>query len=100
MAAAAPDFFSDALRREIIRSERERMRAVAIILASLLALALGVANLFPSYTSRIFERDVPGWLPFVGVGPFLLYELGSLTFLGYRASKGQDFPQYLSLIHI
>ncbi|WP_289298607.1 adenylate/guanylate cyclase domain-containing protein [uncultured Reyranella sp.] len=94
MAAAAPDFFSDALRREIIRSERERMRAVAIILASLLALALGVANLFPSYTSRIFERDVPGWLPFVGVGPFLLYELGSLTFLGYRASKGQDFPQY------
>jgi hypothetical protein len=48
MAAAAPDFFSDALRREIIRSERERMRAVATILASLLALALGVANLFPS----------------------------------------------------
>jgi len=93
MPAAAPDFFSDALRREIIRSERERMRALAIILAALLALSLGVVNLFPSYTSRIFARDVPGWLPLVGIGPFLLYELGSLTFLGYRASRGRDFPQ-------
>jgi adenylate cyclase len=93
MAAAAPDFFSDALRREIIRSEQRRMRALALILAVLLALALAVANFFPAYTSRMFERDVPGWLPFVGIGPFLLYELGSLTFLGYRASRGQDFPQ-------
>ena len=93
MPDAAPDFFSDALRREIIRSERERMRALAIILAALLALSLGVVNFFPSYTSRIFARDVPGWLPFVGIGPFLLYELGSLTFLGYRASRGLDFPQ-------
>ena len=93
MADAAPDFFSDALRREIIRSEQQRMRALAIILAALLALSLGVVNLFPSYTSRIFARDVPGWLPFVGIGPFLLYELGSLTFLGFRASRGQDFPQ-------
>ncbi len=94
MAAAVPDFFSDALRREIIRSEQRRMRALAIILAALLALSLAVTNLFPSYTSRIFERDVPGWLPFVGIGPFLLYELGSLTFLGYRASRGLDFPRF------
>eukprot|EP01034_Spumella_vulgaris_P019148 gene19148-24472_t len=65
MPDAAPDFFSDALRREIIRSERERMRALAIILAALLTLSLGVVNFFPSYTSRIFARDVPGWLPFV-----------------------------------
>ncbi|KAK6020424.1 hypothetical protein OSTOST_13923 [Ostertagia ostertagi] len=93
MPAAAPDFFSDALRREIIGSEQRRMRVLALILAALLALSLAVANLFPSYTSRIFERDVPGWLPFIGIGPFLLYELGSLTFLGYRASRGLDFPR-------
>jgi adenylate cyclase len=94
MAAAAPDFFTDELRREIIRSERERMRALAIILAALLALSLTVVNLFPAYTARMFERDVPGWLPLVGIGPFLLYELGSLTFLGYRAARDRDFPRF------
>ena len=44
MPPAAPDFFADALRREIIRSEQQRMRALAIILAVLLALSLTVAN--------------------------------------------------------
>ena len=36
MPPAAPDFFADALRREIIRSEQQRMRALAIILAGTL----------------------------------------------------------------
>ena len=93
MAAAAPDFFSDALRREIIRSEQQRMRALAIILAVLLALSLTVANVFVDYVSRMFERDVPGWLPLVGIGPFLLYELVSLTILRYRAARDLDFPR-------
>jgi Adenylate cyclase, family 3 (some proteins contain HAMP domain) len=93
MAAAAPDFFSDALRREIIRSEQQRMRALAIILAVLLVVTLIVANFFPDYSARMFERDVPGWMPLVGVAPFLLYELGSLTFLRYRAARDLDFPR-------
>jgi len=93
MAPAAPDFFADALRREIIRSEQQRMRALAIILAVLLALTLTVANFFPDYTARMFERDVPGWLPLVAIGPFLLYELGSLTLLRYRAARDLDFPR-------
>ncbi|MGQ3301107.1 adenylate/guanylate cyclase domain-containing protein [Reyranella sp.] len=93
MTPAVPDFFADALRREIIRSEQQRMRALAIILAGLLGLALVVANVFSDYSSRIFERDVPGWLPLVGIAPFLIYELGSLTFLRYRAARDRDFPQ-------
>lgn len=93
MTPAVPDFFADALRREIIRSEQQRMRALAIILAGLLGLALVVANVFSDYSSRIFERDVPGWLPLVGIAPFLVYELGSLTFLRYRAARDRDFPQ-------
>lgn len=93
MAAAAPDFFADALRREIIRSEQQRMRALAIILAALLAITLIVANFFPDYSSRMFQRDVPGWMPLVGVAPFLLYELASLTFLRYRVARDLDFPQ-------
>lgn len=93
MAAAAPDFFADALRREIVRSELQRMGALAIILAVLLAIALTVANLFPDYSARMFERAVPGWLPLVGIGPFLLYELGSLSVLRYRATRDRDFPR-------
>lgn len=93
MPPAAPDFFSDALRREIIRSEQQRMRALAIILAALLLITLVVANVFVDYSSRMFERDVPGWLPFVAIGPFLLYELLSLTILRYRAARDRDFPR-------
>ena len=93
MAAAAPDFFSDALRREIIRSELQRMRALAIILAAILMVTLIVANFFPDYSARMFQHAVPGWIPLVGVAPFLLYELGSLSFLRYRAARDLDFPQ-------
>jgi adenylate cyclase len=93
MPPAAPDFFADALRREIIRSEQQRMRALAIILAALLVITLVVANVFVDYSSRMFERDVPGWLPFVAIGPFLLYELLSLTILRYRAARDRDFPR-------
>jgi adenylate cyclase len=93
MPAAAPDFFSDALRREIIRSEQRRMRVLVIVLAALLAIALTVANVFVDYSQRLFERDVPGWLPLVAVGPFLLYELVALTILRYRAARDRDFPR-------
>lgn len=93
MAAAAPDFFSDALRREIIRSEQQRMRALAIMLAVLLTVSLIVVNFFPNYSTRMFQHHVPGWMPLVGIGPFLVYELGSLTFLRYRAARDLDFPQ-------
>jgi len=93
MPAAAPDFFSDALRREIIGSEQRRMRALALILAALLAITLIVANFFPDYSARMFQHVIPGWIPLVGVGPFLLYELGSLTFLRYRAARDLDFPR-------
>lgn len=99
MAPAAPDFFSDALRREIIRSEQQRMRALAIILAALLVITLVVANVFVEYSQRMFERDVPGWLPLVAIGPFLLYELFSLTILRYRAARDRDFPRVTRFVN-
>jgi len=94
MAAAAPDFFSDALRREIMRSEQQRMRVLAIVLAILLVLTLAVANLFPDYAARMFRGGIPGWLPLAGIGPFLLYEIGTLNFLRWRAARDKDFPRF------
>lgn len=93
MATAAPDFFSDALRREIMRSEQQRMRVLAIVLAILLAATLFVANLMPDYAARMFRGGLPGWLPLAGIGPFLLYEVGALNYLNRRAARGMDFPQ-------
>lgn len=93
MAAAAPDFFADALRREIMRSEMQRMRVLAVILAFLMLTTLGVANLFPSYAARIFNGGIPGWLPLAGVGPFLVYEIAALNILRWRSARDKDFPR-------
>ena len=91
--AEVPDTYSDALRREIMRSEQQRMKAIIWILAIVLALALCALNLFPQLDERLFDRRVPGWIPLVSVVPYLAYEIVSLTILRWRASKDRDFPR-------
>jgi adenylate cyclase len=91
--AEVPDTYSDALRREIMRSEQQRMKAIIWILAIVLALALCALNLFPRLDERLFDRRVPGWIPLVSVVPYLAYEIVSLTILRWRASKDRDFPR-------
>ena len=43
---------------------------------------------------RLFEGGLPGWMPLVGTGPFLLYELAALYALRWRAARDKDFPRY------
>jgi adenylate cyclase len=93
MATAAPHSYDDALRREILRSELQRMRALAIVLAVLLATTMIAVNLFPELNRRMFQVGIKGWLPLAGIGPFLLYELGAMTFLRWRLAKDKDFPR-------
>lgn len=92
VAASAP--FNDALRREIMRIEQVRMASLAVLLAILLATTLSAANFFPDFNRRLFEGGLPGWLPLVGTGPFLLYELAALYLLRWRARQDKDFPRY------
>jgi len=92
VAASAP--FNDALRREIMRIEQVRMASLAVLLAILLVTTLSAANLFPDFNRRLFEGGLPGWLPLVGTGPFLLYELAALCLLRWRARQDKDFPRY------
>lgn len=87
----ADDTYSDALRREIMRSEQQRMRVIVIILAIVLATTMLVLNVIPEMDERLFDRKVPGWVPIVGIGPYLLYELAALGFLRWRSAKGKDF---------
>ena len=93
MADAVPDSYDDALRREILRSELQRMRALAIVLVILLAVTLLVANVFVDLNRRMFQGGIAGWMPLVGIGPFLLYELAAMTALRWRLARDKDFPR-------
>ena len=62
----ADDTYSGALRREIMRSEQQRMRVLVIILAAVLAAAMFVLNLIPEIDERLFDNKVPGWVPLEG----------------------------------
>ncbi len=93
MPSAAADNFADALRHEIMRSEQQRMRALAIMLGILLVLTLGVVNLLPDYAARMFQGGIPGWLPLAGIGPFLLYEVAVLALLSRRLERDKAFPR-------
>lgn len=89
----AGDTYSDALRREIMRSEQQRMRVIVIILAVVLASVLLVLNFIPQIDERLFDQKVPGWVPLAGIGPYLLYELAALGILRWRVAKDKDFPR-------
>ncbi len=82
-----------------MRSELQRMLALALLLVLLLVLTLGAVNLFPDFSHRMFDKDIPPWLPLAGAGPFLLYELGAMTFLRWRLARDRDFPRYARFIN-
>jgi adenylate cyclase len=93
MADATPGGYASELRREIMRSEIERVRVLAIFLGALLVAGSLMANLFPEVTQRMFRGGLVGWLPLAGVGPFLLYEIVVLFVLRWRAANDTDFPK-------
>jgi adenylate cyclase len=93
MAEAIHEGYANELRREIMRSEIERVRVLAVILAVLLVVALGVANLWPAFVHRMFPGGLAGWVPLAAVGPFLVYEIVVLYGLRWRARRDKDFPR-------
>ena len=93
MAEAPPDGYANELRREIMRSEIQRVRMLAIVLSVLLAATLIAANFFPEFTRRMFRGGIAGWEPLAAIGPFVLYEWVVLFVLRWRSAKGTDFPR-------
>src|SRR5262245_19603623 len=92
MAEATPGGYATELRREIMRSEIQRVRVLAICLGALLAVALIVLNL-SGIENRMFRTGVAGWVPLAGIGPFLIYEIVVLFVLRRRAAMDKDFPK-------
>jgi adenylate cyclase len=93
MAETPPDGYANELRREIMRSEIQRVRVLAIVLSGLLVVTLIVANFFPEFTRRMFRGGIPGWEPLAAIGPFVLYEWVVLFVLRWRAAQDKDFPR-------
>ncbi len=88
MAAASYDHRA-ALTREVLKSERQRARALAIIIAVLLAATIAFF-LAPLFKAAFPEIRI--WIPFAVYTPFLAYELIILWLIDRRLEKGGDVP--------
>jgi adenylate cyclase len=93
MVDAPPGAYAHALRREILRSEQRRMRVVAAILVFMLCVTSTALVVLPDLRQRLFPNGIAPWMPFAGIGPFVLFELVALTVLRYRLAVDRDFPQ-------
>ncbi len=98
MAEATPDGIADGyaseLRREILRSEIQRVQVLAVVLTVLLVTTMTAANLLTELMGRIFRGGLLWWEPLASIGPFALYEFVVLLVLRWRASHDRDFPRY------
>ena len=93
MVDAAPGAYAHALRREILRSEQKRMRAVAIVLVWVLCVTSAAVTLLPDLKHRMFPDGIASWMPLAGIGPFILFELIALMVLRLRIAADKDFPR-------
>lgn len=94
MVETTPDGYANELRREIMRSEIQRVQVLAIVLGGLLVVTLAAFNLLPGLIRSMFHGGLAWWVPLAGIGPFVLYELVVLTVLRRRAAQDKDFPRY------
>jgi len=76
-----------------MRSELQRMRVLAIILGALLMTTTAAAYFLTGLAERLFPGGIEVWMPAAGIGPFLLYEIGALAVLRWRAARDLDFPR-------
>ena len=94
MSATDSGHYAEALRLEIMRSEQQRMRVVAVILGLLLFVTTAMSYAFPNLSQRLYRGGIPHWLPLATMGPFILFEFSGLALLRWRAAHERDFPWY------
>ncbi|MFZ5782324.1 MAG: adenylate/guanylate cyclase domain-containing protein [Pseudomonadota bacterium] len=93
MAESIPAGYANELRREILRSEIQRIRVLAVILVCLLTASLVAVVFVPQLVRHMFRNGLEWWTPLVGIGPFATYELIALAALKWRAAHDRDFPR-------
>jgi len=85
---------TDALRREILRSEQQRMRALAAILATLLVATTLAVVFHTGIERRLFPGGIEAWAPAAAIGPFILFEFVALGLIRWRIAHNRDFPPF------
>ncbi len=85
--------FAKLLNREVVRSERRRMLELAAVFTFILAVALTVRALAPSFTATVFHGPVPWGLPISVFTPFIVYELLAAAILTRLERRGLAFPR-------
>ena len=76
MAEATPDGYASELRREILRSEIQRVQVLAVVLASLLVVTLTASSLLTDLVHRLFRGGLAWWQSGAFNGAFAAYEDG------------------------
>ena len=90
-ATERDEAFETALRREVARSERLRLRAIAIVLLSLLALILVVFVAMPEAVQRMLPgADIA--MPLTVFLPFIAYEGAALAIVGGFIARDRELP--------
>jgi adenylate cyclase len=93
MIETPPVGYANELRREILRSEVQRVQMLAIVLSVLLAATLCATVFFPEFTRRMFRGGIFPWEPLVAIGPFVVYAWIVKFILRRRAGQDSDFPR-------
>lgn len=95
MSESAGDLaFKRALSAEILASERLRARVLAVLLAVVLVVELGVFALMREDVETFLQRPMSLWLPLYIFGPFLTYECVVLLVLRRFAALGREPPNF------
>ncbi|HEY2612562.1 MAG TPA: hypothetical protein VGI94_17275, partial [Reyranella sp.] len=93
MIETPPVGYANELRREILRSEVQRVQMLAIVLSVLLAATLCATVFFPEFIRRMFRGGIFPWEPLVAIGPFVVYAWIVKFILRRRAGQDSDFPR-------
>src|SRR5260370_16988938 len=92
MQEGTTDGYAHALRREILRSEQQRMRALAIILAVLLVATVTGSVALSDLTHRLFRGGTDPMFPLLAIGPFVAYEGLAIRFPRWPAPPDHTLP--------
>jgi adenylate cyclase len=86
-----------ALAREVLRSERQRARALAVVIGVLLLVSVGF---FLAPRFRAAFPQVRLLTPIAVYTPFIIYEIIVMRLIDRRLAKGHDIPQGLRFLGV
>src|SRR5882672_9454845 len=98
--AVSPEF-EHALTKEVLRTERIRIKVILFTLSLLLAIFTAAYAISPSSIERIWHGHVPMLPMYAAFVLFAVFELSVLRLLGQRLAQGGDVPharRYLGVL--